>query len=177
MAIPKDILAACDAIVVAPTDSTRRHCAQQLFRLLGKQQQQETGPPQTENEVTSNPTSRTIDASTARPFWSSLPPEIRLLILRCIILKRGLLETIPDRGFPKVSSLATVSREWQNFFERETFCRMALVPSDLLAFSKVVRGNNCRRLDYITRLRLHVKLVEYTERSSDKLESAVTVNQ
>ncbi|CAJ0549063.1 Ff.00g026760.m01.CDS01 [Fusarium sp. VM40] len=70
--------------------------------------------------------------------WRSLPPEIRLLVLRCIIPQYRLKETIIDRGFPRASLLTTVSKEWQEFFERETFRRMDLEATDLYTFSRTV---------------------------------------
>ncbi|RSL51787.1 hypothetical protein CEP54_011246 [Fusarium duplospermum] len=105
----------------------------------------------------------------SRPFWNSLPPEIRLLILRCIDLNSGSKETV------RASSLATVSQEWQSFFEGETFRRLALASPDLPAFSKVVRGKNAIRLSYIKNLHLCVRLAEYTKRIYDKPESATNI--
>ncbi|KAF4964064.1 hypothetical protein FZEAL_10891 [Fusarium zealandicum] len=118
-----------------------------------------------------------MDAFAARSSWASLSPEIHMLILQCIIPKYGSIETRTDRGFGKASSLATVSREWQSFFEKETFRRMALVSSDLPAFAKAVRGKNAIRLNYINRLWLHIELAEYTRRIYSKPESATNIAQ
>ncbi|KAI8725362.1 hypothetical protein NCS52_00107200 [Fusarium sp. LHS14.1] len=97
--------------------------------------------------------------STTRPFWNSLPPEIRLLILGWISLNLKSKETI------RASSLATVSREWQSFFERKTFRLIALASPDLPAFSKAVRGKNA------------IRLAEYTKRIYDKPESATNIKE
>ncbi|KAJ3544743.1 hypothetical protein NM208_g2894 [Fusarium decemcellulare] len=118
-----------------------------------------------------------MDSSTARPFWDSLPPEIRLRVLRCVVLGHRRIETPAALGFGKASSLATVSREWQCFFEKETFRRMALTSSDLTTFSRVVRGKNAIRLNYINHLWLNVKLTKYTQRIYDRPESATNIGQ
>jgi len=82
--------------------------------------------------------------------WGSLPPEIRHLILECIIPKYGLKETTTNRGFPRASLLATVSKEWQRFFERVTFLNMALEGIDLYPFCRCFYGENVIRLNYLT---------------------------
>lgn len=112
-----------------------------------------------------------MSSSTTQPFWNSMPPEIRLLILRCISLNLKSKETV------RASSLATVSREWQYFFEGETFRRIALASPDLPAFSKAVRGKNAIRLSYIRNLYLRVRLAEYTKRIYDKPESATNIKE
>ncbi|KAI8672806.1 hypothetical protein NCS56_00744900 [Fusarium sp. Ph1] len=112
-----------------------------------------------------------MSSSTTRYFWNSLPPEIRLLILRCIALNFESKETV------RASSLATVSREWQSFFEGEAFRRIALASPDLPAFSKVVRGKNAIRLSYIRNLYLRIRLAEYTKRIYDKPESATNIKE
>jgi hypothetical protein len=112
-----------------------------------------------------------MSSSTTRYFWNSLPPEIRLLILRCIALNFESKETV------RASSLATVSREWRSFFEGETFRRIALASPDLPAFSKVVGGKNAIRLGYIRNLYLRIRLAEYTKRIYDKPESATNIKE
>ncbi|QPC78701.1 hypothetical protein HYE68_009453 [Fusarium pseudograminearum] len=110
-------------------------------------------------------------------YWRLLPPEIRLLTLRCIVPQYGLKETTIERGFPRASLLATVSREWQDFFEKETFRRMDLEAADLCAFSRMVLGENVIRLNYITNVLLTIKLATYTLSVADKPESETTVIQ
>ncbi|KAF4947418.1 hypothetical protein FSARC_13966 [Fusarium sarcochroum] len=109
--------------------------------------------------------------------WKSLPPEIRLLTLRCIIPQYGIKETTTHRGFPRASLLATVSKEWQDFFERETFRRMDLEATDLFTFSRTILGQNVVRLNYITNILLTIKLATYTRRIANKPESSTTVTQ
>ena len=110
-------------------------------------------------------------------FWRSLPPEIRLSILECIIPRYGLEETTTDRGFPPASLLATVCKEWQDFFERRTFRRMDLRATDLQAFSKTILGENVTRLNYITNVSLTVKLATFTRLTADEPERATVVTQ
>ncbi|KAF4992349.1 hypothetical protein FDECE_13745 [Fusarium decemcellulare] len=118
-----------------------------------------------------------MDVSTAGLCWDSLPPELRLRVLRCVVMGHEGIETTATLGFGKASSLATVSREWQCFFEKETFRRLALTSSDLTTFSRVVRGKNAVRLNYINHLWLNVKLTEYTQRIYDRPESATNIGK
>ncbi|PTD04313.1 hypothetical protein FCULG_00000727 [Fusarium culmorum] len=105
-------------------------------------------------------------------YWRLLPPEIRLLTLQCIVPQYGLKETTVERGFPRASLSATVSREWQDFFERETFRRMDLEAADLM-----VLGENVIRLNYITNVLLTIKLATYDLSVADKPESETIVAQ
>ncbi|QPC61350.1 hypothetical protein HYE67_003581 [Fusarium culmorum] len=110
-------------------------------------------------------------------YWRLLPPEIRLLTLQCIVPQYGLKETTVERGFPRASLSATVSREWQDFFERETFRRMDLEAADLCTFSRMVLGENVIRLNYITNVLLTIKLATYDLSVADKPESETIVAQ
>ncbi|KAI5468192.1 hypothetical protein BGZ63DRAFT_431803 [Mariannaea sp. PMI_226] len=117
-----------------------------------------------------------MDASTTRLSWGSLPQEIRLLILECVIIpEHKPAEATPLQQFRRASSLATVSREWQWFFEKHNFRRLVLHESDLPAFAKVVRRKNTTRLNYITHLWLHVELATYDCRSCSKPEDVITI--
>lgn len=120
-------------------------------------------------------TSTTSNASAAGFSWYSLSPEIRLFVLEFILPKNDHGETTVNRGFPKASCLATVPREWRSFFEKKTIRRITLTSLDLPEFSKVVSGENTVRLNYINRLRLYVRLVQYTECVFDKPESAANI--
>lgn len=62
--------------------------------------------------------------------WNSLSEDIRLLILQTLIQDGCAL-----------SRLATVSREWQQEFERHTFARIKLTPSRLPEFDSMTRRN------------------------------------
>ncbi|RFN50636.1 hypothetical protein FIE12Z_5080 [Fusarium flagelliforme] len=107
--------------------------------------------------------------------WKSLPPEIRLLVLEYIIPRYGLEETTIVRGFPPASLLATVCKEWQGFFEKETFLKMDLEATDLYTFSRTILGENVIRLNYMTRVVLTIKLATYTWLITGEPESATTV--
>ena len=112
-----------------------------------------------------------MDTTAGSVFWDSLPCEIRLQILQCILPRHGLLEATTERGFPKPSSLATVSREWRCFFEKETFRRMALISPDLPTFAKCLVGKNSIRLNYIHNMWFQIKLAKYSRHVYDKAES------
>ncbi|RSL60985.1 hypothetical protein CEP54_006458 [Fusarium duplospermum] len=120
--------------------------------------------------------STTSNTSATRLSWYLLSPEIRLLILECIFPKNGHVETITDRGFPKASSLATVSREWRRFFEKETFRRLAITSSDVPEFARAVSGENSIRLNYISRLRYYIRLAQYTKCLHDKPKSPSNIS-
>ncbi|KAM5368710.1 hypothetical protein ACJZ2D_009376 [Fusarium nematophilum] len=100
-----------------------------------------------------------MDTSTAKLTWSSFPGELRLLILECVIPQHE-----RTAGFPSASCLATVSREWQCFFEEHTFRRLALSASDVPTFAKAVRKKNTVRLNYITHLSIDIELAPYAHR-------------
>lgn len=59
------------------------------------------------------------------------------------------------------SVYASVSREWQLFFEGENFRRLTLRPSCLNRFDKIVRGRKSRLLADNRRLSRLVELEEY----------------
>lgn len=116
-------------------------------------------------------------STTVRPFWDSFPPEIRLLILRYLALDFERKDPVTGYSLTRAPSLATVSRDWQSFFERETFQRIAIDSPDLPAFSKVVRGKNAIRLGYIRNLHLRIRLAEYTKRIYSKPESVTNIKE
>ncbi|KAM0554728.1 hypothetical protein ACHAPJ_006800 [Fusarium lateritium] len=62
--------------------------------------------------------------------WSSLPSEIRLMIL----------EKITRQKSPRWAYLASVSREWQQVLEKVTFSKIKLKLSCLGAFNRIVVG-------------------------------------
>ncbi|EWG45017.1 hypothetical protein FVEG_05962 [Fusarium verticillioides 7600] len=99
--------------------------------------------------------------------WNSLPPEIRRMVFQTCVFRSP---------FPKASSLATVSREWQDFFERSTFKDLALDNGDLYAFASAIKSN-VTRLGYIRTLRLRINLTLYSRRLQYKAESATDVTQ
>lgn len=68
--------------------------------------------------------------NTEHPTWNSLSKDTRLLIIQTLIQDGCTL-----------SRLATVSREWQQEFERHTFARITLTPSRLPEFDSMTRRN------------------------------------
>ncbi|KAI7770966.1 hypothetical protein LZL87_004753 [Fusarium oxysporum] len=99
--------------------------------------------------------------------WNSLPPEVHRMVLQSAIPRKK----TPNCPFPTAPVLATVSREWQDFFERRTFKDLALTNSDLYAFAKAVKSD-VSRLGYIRTLRLRINLMPYSFRLRGKPESA-----
>ncbi|KAF4948848.1 hypothetical protein FGADI_9338 [Fusarium gaditjirri] len=93
--------------------------------------------------------------------WNSLPPEIRRMVL----------QSTPNCPFPTAPVLATVSREWQGFFERITFQDLALTNGELYAFASAIKGNAIQ-LGYIKTLRLRINLMPYDPSLKGKTESA-----
>ncbi|KAM7202474.1 hypothetical protein V8F33_002694 [Rhypophila sp. PSN 637] len=81
--------------------------------------------------------------------WDELPAEIRLMILKNVADSkpefRG-LKSLPEsqRAEPSLATLATVSREWQYYFETVTFSRLALRldSNDFKSLSSAVTGTH-----------------------------------
>ncbi|KAH7157333.1 hypothetical protein B0J13DRAFT_494412 [Dactylonectria estremocensis] len=73
---------------------------------------------------------------------------------------------------------STSSPSWDSLpLEIRLLILQYVVPEygNLPTFAKAVRGSNAIRLNYIKRLRLHVRLAEYTDRIYDKPESATKI--
>ncbi|EFX06183.1 hypothetical protein CMQ_6504 [Grosmannia clavigera kw1407] len=113
--------------------------------------------------------------------WDSLPAELRLTILEYVA---GANPNFTDAG-PRESSArhtyycapyATVSRDWQVFFERRTFAAIALFNDDVQPFCDAV-GRCVDRLEYIGRLRLTIDLPEYSCGECETDEDAATVKR
>lgn len=113
-----------------------------------------------------------MDAFPARSSWHSLPAELRLSILSFTIVDASI--DASTNPFPKASTLATVSREWQYFFEKETFRHLALTTFGLRKFTAVIMRNTVR-LNYLRNLRLQIQLMKYTEPMCNKPESAENI--
>ncbi|KAF5624955.1 hypothetical protein F52700_9330 [Fusarium sp. NRRL 52700] len=105
--------------------------------------------------------------------WTSLPPEVRRMVFQAAISRS------PSLAAPV---LATVSREWQDFFERSTFKDLALTDGDLYTFASVIK-RDANRLGYIRTLRLRINLMPYNghiplrSRLQGKFESATIIIQ
>lgn len=63
----------------------------------------------------------------SKTIWGSLPPEIRLMILKALIQEGCYL-----------AHYATVCREWQSVVEQKSFGRLKLTPSRLAGFGDMV---------------------------------------
>ncbi|KAF5699332.1 hypothetical protein FMUND_14813 [Fusarium mundagurra] len=101
--------------------------------------------------------------------WKSLPLEIRRMVFQ------SALSLSPS---PTTPVLATVSREWQEFFERSTFRDLALTSGDLYAFASAIKGKgNVTRLGYIRTLRLRINLMPYSSRLQYRAENATDITQ
>lgn len=92
--------------------------------------------------------------------WTSLPVELRQMILRL------LCPPIPGRphkgspGSPRVGRFAAVCQEWKAFFEAGTFRRLVLDADSLDEFDAIVKRDDTR-LGYILKLWLRVQLPKY----------------
>jgi hypothetical protein len=109
-----------------------------------------------------------ISSQTKMASWFSLSSETRLRIFEFIIC-------LSEQHPLKLSSLATVSPEWQQYFERHTFRRLVLDSSDLAEFGRLIYKTNASRLNHITNLCLRIKLSTYDCSSCCEPEDAATI--
>lgn len=84
--------------------------------------------------------------------WLQLPAELRIMVLDL------LRESVGNNTTYEKSALATVSREWQDYFEQENFKRLILHQNDLKKFRTVM---NKRRAPFITWIWLRLELSTY----------------
>ncbi|KAF3808994.1 hypothetical protein GCG54_00011186, partial [Colletotrichum gloeosporioides] len=95
--------------------------------------------------------------------WPSLPFEIRQAILELVIShqkpKRDLGEQPDGRG---TAIFATVSTEWQSFFEAKHFGMLLLTQQCLSDFKKIIQG---RRRKLVNHVWLRIELNPYDCRS------------
>ncbi|KAK4443269.1 hypothetical protein QBC34DRAFT_478095 [Podospora aff. communis PSN243] len=97
--------------------------------------------------------------------FSRLPAELRQMVLK---------SSNPSESLKHVrAGYASVSREWQDFFEPETFRRLVLDQERLPELEKMLARCPWRR-DYIQQIHLRVKLEEY---SCDTCHSAESNRQ
>ncbi|GAB1317024.1 Oxoglutarate iron-dependent oxygenase protein [Madurella fahalii] len=102
-----------------------------------------------------------LGASTSGYFsWTSLPAEIRLMIL----------EAITQQKHPGWASCASVCKEWQLFIEKQNFCQLKLQVPCLDDFESVV-GRSKRRKRLIQHIWLDVELPEYSCHLCKRIES------
>lgn len=91
--------------------------------------------------------------------WDALPFEIRDMVLEQVPLPRG--------GSSNIASYASVSREWQSFFERINFHRLVLNQSQVAKFDRVVQRHRKRIVKHIW---LRIELSKYDCRFCKKQE-------
>ena len=105
--------------------------------------------------------------------WTSLPVEIRQMILRLVCPP---IPGRPHKGSPgssKVARFAAVCQEWQVFFEACTFRRLVVDPDSVDEFDAVMKRDDTR-LGYIRKLWLRVQLPKYDCPDCDKAEDHET---
>lgn len=105
--------------------------------------------------------------------WASLPKEIQIMILESVAQCRR-----PTAGHTpgRIATYATVSLEWQGFFERITFRRLTLDFPALEFFAGAVSGEkHIHRLNYIRHIWLRIKLLDYTCLTCSEAENGYTI--
>lgn len=81
---------------------------------------------------------------------------------------------LPKEKHTCYTPYATVSREWQAFFERYTFATLCLFNEDVQPFCHAIERYP-DRLEKIVRIRLTIDLPEYSQIESETEEDAATV--
>ncbi|KAF9876388.1 hypothetical protein CkaCkLH20_06331 [Colletotrichum karsti] len=102
--------------------------------------------------------------TSSRSRWTSLPPEIRLMIL----------EQLQRTKFPeqRTVSWCSVSSEWQAFFEKQNFRSLKLMTlADIQRFQRLVRD----RQRLVKQVWLHIMLQRYGCGQCDIPEAARTI--
>ena len=94
--------------------------------------------------------------------WGALPSEIRLSIME-MVAGNGKFEHLKhgqsnDQATSKTSAYASVSREWQAFFEKRHFERILLSLPRLSDFGRIVQG---LRKKLVRHIGLQIKLTTY----------------
>ncbi|KAI5861472.1 hypothetical protein GGS23DRAFT_606331 [Durotheca rogersii] len=88
--------------------------------------------------------------------WTSLPAEIRLMIL----------DAITQQKHPGWASFASVCKEWQSVIERRNFHRLKLRASCLNDFERII----VRPRELVRHICLDIELRKYTCRTCEKSE-------
>jgi hypothetical protein len=95
-------------------------------------------------------------------YWEHLPLELRIMIFKMV------LDPPVERTQYIQSACATVCREWNYFFERETFNHLILHQLDVAEFCRIVQG---QRKTFVKRIWLRLELPEYDCESCNKRQS------
>jgi hypothetical protein len=104
--------------------------------------------------------------------WASLPVELREAILSFVCLPSS-AEQCNGSGSSKLARFATVSLEWQTYFEARIFRRLVLDPGSVGDFDTIFRRHDAR-LGYIRKLWLRIRLSAYECPYCDEPENAAT---
>lgn len=97
-----------------------------------------------------------LDGSLTMTSWYRLSPELRNMILGTVA------ECHSYRTEPKaLSGYASVSREWNCFFETTNFQRVSLDRGRAQDFDKMFSGENTRRRGYLKYLQVLFVFEEY----------------
>ncbi|CAM1505511.1 Fc.00g111480.m01.CDS01 [Cosmosporella sp. VM-42] len=119
-----------------------------------------------------------LGLSPPHPFkmssWEIFPIELRNMILKEVA---GDYCRNSSRGPESMARFATVSSEWQIFFEKKSFRRLVIDDtSNLEKFEEAITpGKKKKRLDYIRHIWLRVKLPEYDCSVCRAPEDATTI--
>lgn len=105
-----------------------------------------------------------------RRAWDLLPVELRRMVLERRYANDTHSSSLEQHNKP--STLATVCREWSNFFEEKTFQNLTLHQSDVAEFGKLVQGG---RRSFVKWIWLRLELPEYDCECCNKEESAAEV--
>lgn len=114
--------------------------------------------------------------------WFRLPGEIQLMVWEAIIAqsktypKPTLPSSAQATGNHSIGRLASVCQDWQEFFERHTFQRLALAQDHLPMLQEVVE-RRAVRLTYIRNISLRLRLPEYRSTDSHRPEEQTTINE
>lgn len=82
---------------------------------------------------------------------------------RGVHYKVGGDDFFPSPFSPGLAALASVCKEWQQYFEQYNFHRLQLDWPSVVAgpFRSMVQGKNCIRLSYIAKIEMYIYLGEY----------------
>ncbi|KAI1129425.1 hypothetical protein F5Y10DRAFT_290968 [Nemania abortiva] len=100
--------------------------------------------------------------------WKSLPLEVKHMIFEILLLQ--------PRKRHQISSYATVSKEWQIFFEKHIFHRLVLRQSQIKKFGQLFQTQGQRR-ELLRHLWLRIELPKYDLNTSIEYETEPEANK
>ncbi|ORY68316.1 uncharacterized protein BCR38DRAFT_455344 [Pseudomassariella vexata] len=109
---------------------------------------------------------RKLQSHAAAPLWSRLPHELRYMVFEYLSSDESINAGETSQ---RLSDYAAICKEWQKFFEKETFRHLRLHQDDLENFERIVHSD---RRDLVNHLWLRLELRNYdcnqcNERESD----------